>query len=71
MIRVNIAKILWASGNYCGRLDLVITLAHRAIGFKTAVHTLQNKLYNKQKRIVQAKIREQINIYEMKITNDI
>ena len=26
--------ILMASGNYCGRLDLVIPLAHRAIGFK-------------------------------------
>ena len=30
--------ILWASGNYCGRLDLVIPIA---IGFKTYVHTLQ------------------------------
>ena len=27
--------ILWASGNYCGQLDLVITLADRAIDFKT------------------------------------
>ena len=27
--------ILWDSGNYCGRFDLVIPLAHRAIGFKT------------------------------------
>ena len=27
--------ILWASGNYCGRLDLVIPLAHMAIGIKT------------------------------------
>ena len=27
--------ILWASGNYCGRLDLVIPIAHRVIGFKT------------------------------------
>ena len=27
--------ILWATGNYCGRLDLVIPLAHQAIGFKT------------------------------------
>ena len=26
--------ILWASGN-CGRLDLVIPIAHRDIGFKT------------------------------------
>ena len=27
--------ILWASENYCGRLDLVIPIAHWAIGFKT------------------------------------
>ena len=27
--------ILWARGNYCGRLDLVIPLAHRVIGLKT------------------------------------
>ena len=27
--------IQWANGNYCGRLDPVIPLAHRAIGFKT------------------------------------
>ena len=32
--------ILWASGIYCGRLDLVIPIAHRAIGFKSYVHTL-------------------------------
>ena len=29
--------ILWASGNYCGRLDLVITLAHRAIDWETGL----------------------------------
>ena len=27
--------ILWASGNYCGRLEVVIPLAHWTIGFKT------------------------------------
>ena len=27
--------ILWASGNYGGRLDLVIPIAHLAIGFNT------------------------------------
>ena len=27
--------ILGASGNFCGRLELVIPLAHWAIGFKT------------------------------------
>ena len=27
--------ILWASGNYCGRLDLIIPIAQWAIGFKT------------------------------------
>ena len=32
---------------------------------------LHNKLYIKQKKIVQTKTREQMNIYEMKITNDI
>ena len=31
--------ILWASGNYCGQVDLVIPIAHQAIGFKL-VHTL-------------------------------
>ena len=32
---------------------------------------LQNKLYIKENIIVQTKIREQINIYKMKMTNDI
>ena len=32
--------ILCATGNYCGCLDLLIPIAHRAIGFKTSVHTL-------------------------------
>ena len=42
MIHYNVCKdkgkycaILCATENYCGRLDLVIPLAHRAIGFKT------------------------------------
>ena len=26
--------ILWASGNYCGQLDLVIPLAHRLLALK-------------------------------------
>ena len=26
--------ILWASGNYCGQLDLLIPIDHCAIGFK-------------------------------------
>ena len=30
--------ILWASGNYCGRLDLVIPLAHWVIGFICISH---------------------------------
>ena len=29
--------ILWSSGNYCGQLEVVIPLAHRAIGFKTMI----------------------------------
>ena len=28
-------KLLWVDGDYCGRLNLVIPLAHRAFGFKT------------------------------------
>ena len=32
---------------------------------------LHNKLYIKQKKIVQTKIRDQMNIYEMKITKGI
>ena len=31
----NYCTNLWASGNYWGRLDLVIPLAHRYMGFKT------------------------------------
>ena len=34
-------------------------------------HVTKRELYIKQKKIVQTKIREQMNIYEMKITNDI
>ena len=39
--------ILWASGNYCGRLNLEIPLAHRAIGFKLSAHPdLYEKSHN-------------------------
>ena len=47
MIKANIAQycgrleIVVGDGNCCGRLDLVIPLAHRAIGFKTELHTLR------------------------------
>ena len=41
-------SILWASGNYCGWLDLVIPLAHPAIGFKNlSAHTAYNHTYIK------------------------
>ena len=44
--------ILWASGNYCGRLDLVIALAHRASGFKTcnSGHDFTITCLNEQKQ---------------------
>ena len=47
MIKANIAQLcMWASGNYCRRLDLVITLAHRAIGLSaTPCHFLTDRTH--------------------------